>query len=101
MLDRFQHSEDTSLGLTQRPETRCYVYIVRCRDGTFYTGWTNDLEKRMKAHNQGGGGRYTRARFPVELVYCEEYASKNEAMSRERAIKKMTRATKQRLIEKM
>ena len=101
MHDRFQHSADTSLGLTQRLETGCYVYIVRCRDGTFYTGWTNDLEKRIKVHNQGGGGRYTRARFPVELVYREECASKNEAMSRERAIKKMTRATKQRLIEKM
>ncbi|MDR2178681.1 MAG: GIY-YIG nuclease family protein [Synergistaceae bacterium] len=76
----------------------CYVYIVRCRDDTFYTGWTKDLENRMKVHNEGKGSRYTRARLPVKLVHCEEFASQNEAMSRERAIKKMTRAAKQRLI---
>jgi putative endonuclease len=76
-----------------------YVYIVRCRDGTFYTGWTNDLEKRLNAHNEGRGGRYTRARRPVALVYSEVLPSKNEAMSREWAIKKMTRAAKQRLAD--
>jgi putative endonuclease len=99
MLDRSQHSSNASLELTQRPGARCCVYIVRCRDDTFYTGWTNDLEKRMKVHNEGRGARYTRARCPVELVYCEEFASKNEAMSRERSLKKMTRAAKRRLIE--
>ena len=80
---------------------RCYVYVVRCRDDTFYTGWTNDLEKRMKVHNEGRGSRYTRARLPVELVYCEAFSSKNEALSRERAIKKMNRTAKRRLIEKI
>ena len=76
-----------------------YVYILRCGDGTFYTGWTNDLEKRTAAHNDGRGSRYTRARRPVELIYSERVSSKNEAMKREREIKKMRRATKKSLIE--
>ena len=75
-----------------------FTYIVRCGDGTLYTGWTDDLKKRLDAHNKGVGSRYTRARLPVELVHSEEFASKSEAMRRERAIKKMTRAAKQRLI---
>jgi putative endonuclease len=76
----------------------CYVYIVRCDDGTFYTGWTDDLERRTKAHNAGNGGRYTRARRPVTLVYSEEFTSKSDAMKRERAIKKMPRAAKSLLV---
>jgi putative endonuclease len=84
---------------TNDSETFCYAYIVRCRDGTLYTGWTDNLEKRMKAHNEGKGGRYTQARRPVVLAYYEEFASKKEAMSREWAIKKKTRAAKQRLID--
>jgi putative endonuclease len=75
-----------------------YTYIAECRDGTLYTGWTDDIGKRIKAHNEGRGGRYTRSRRPVTVVYSEESASKREAMSRERAIKKMTRAAKQFLI---
>ena len=75
-----------------------YVYILRCGDGTFYTGWTNDLEKRTVAHNEGRGGRYTRGRGPVEMVYSEKASSKNEALRREREIKKMTRAAKKNLI---
>ena len=77
-----------------------YTYIVRCADGTLYTGWTNDLEKRMLAHNSGAGARYTRSRRPVELVYYEEYETKEEAMSREWHIKHLTRAQKTELIEK-
>ena len=77
-----------------------YVYVLRCGDGTFYTGWTNDLEKRTAAHNDGRGGRYTRARRPVELIYSERASSKNEALKREREIKKMKRAAKQNLIER-
>ncbi|MEZ3486537.1 MAG: GIY-YIG nuclease family protein [Lachnospiraceae bacterium] len=77
-----------------------YTYILRCRDGTLYTGWTNDIEKRMKAHNEGKGAKYTRARRPVKLVYCEEFETKAEAMKRECAIKRMRREAKERLIMK-
>ena len=76
-----------------------YTYILRCADGTYYTGWTNDLEKRLAAHNAGTGGKYTRARRPVELVYHEEFATKEEAMSREWHIKRLSREEKLRLIE--
>ena len=75
-----------------------YTYIVRCADGTLYTGWTNDLEKRMSAHNSGEGAKYTRARRPVTLVYYECFETKEEAMSREWHIKKLTRAQKLTLV---
>ncbi len=76
-----------------------YVYILKCADGTLYTGWTNDLEKRLKAHNDGTGSKYTRARLPVTLVYFEEYEDKREAMSREWHIKSLTREQKLKLID--
>ena len=60
-----------------------YVYILRCADGSLYTGWTNDLEKRVKTHSAGKGAKYTKNRLPVELVYYEEYEEKGEALSRE------------------
>lgn len=75
-----------------------FVYIVECRDGTFYTGWTNDLEKRLAAHNDGSGAKYTRGRGPVKLVYSEECASKGAALSRELAIKRLDRGGKLQLI---
>ena len=75
-----------------------YTYILRCADGTLYTGWTNDLEKRLLAHNGGDGAKYTRSRLPVELVYYERYGTKEEAMSREWHIKRMTRPQKMKLI---
>lgn len=75
-----------------------YTYIVRCSDGSLYTGWTNDLEKRIKAHNEGKGAKYTKSRRPVELVYYEAFEKKEEAMSREWAIKQMTREQKIRMI---
>ena len=75
-----------------------YTYILSCADGTLYTGWTNDLERRLAAHNAGKGSKYTRSRLPVTLVYCEEHETKEEAMSREYAIKRMTRTQKQKLI---
>ena len=75
-----------------------YTYIVRCGDGTLYTGWTNNLEKRMEVHNSGNGAKYTRTRLPVELVYYEKFQTKEEAMSREWHIKKMSREQKMRLI---
>ena len=75
-----------------------YTYIVKCADGTLYTGWTNDLEKRMKAHNSGKGAKYTKARRPVELAYYEEFETKEQAMKREYAIKQLGRKEKQKLI---
>ena len=77
-----------------------YTYIVQCADGTLYTGWTNCLEKRLKAHNSGkNGAKYTKTKRPVTLVYYEGYATKEEAMSREYAIKQLTRAKKFALME--
>ncbi|MBQ7371352.1 MAG: GIY-YIG nuclease family protein [Blautia sp.] len=77
-----------------------YTYIVRCADGTLYTGWTNCLEKRLKAHNSGkDGAKYTRHKRPVTLVYYEAYATKEDAMSREYQIKQLTRREKLKLIE--
>ena len=76
-----------------------YVYMLRCRDGSLYTGWTNDLEKRLKAHNSGVASKYTRARLPAELVYSEEWDSKEAAMSREWHIKRLTREEKLKLID--
>ena len=76
-----------------------YVYMLRCRDDSLYTGWTNNLEKRLKAHNSGKGGKYTASRRPVELVYFETFPTKQEAMSREYAIKQLPRKEQERLIE--
>ncbi len=75
-----------------------YAYIVKCSDGTYYTGYTNDLEKRLLTHNAGKGAKYTRNRLPVEMVYFEEYEDKSEAMKREYAIKRLTRKQKEKLI---
>lgn len=75
-----------------------FSYILLCSDGTFYCGWTNNLEKRLKAHNSGTGSRYTRARRPVELVYYEEFPTKEEAMSREWHLKRLSRNEKLALI---
>ena len=75
-----------------------YTYIVKCSDGTFYTGWTNDLTRRMEAHNQGRGAKYTKARRPVTLIYYETFEKKEEAMKREYAIKRLSRKEKEELI---
>jgi len=75
-----------------------YVYILKCNDGSLYTGYTNNLEKRLKVHNEGKGAKYTKARLPVELVYSEKYETKSEAMRREIEIKKMKKSEK---IEKL
>lgn len=77
---------------------KCYIYIVQCQDGSYYTGWTNQLEKRIKAHNNGKGAKYTKARKPVKLIYYETYSNKREAMKREYEIKKLTRKQKEKLI---
>ncbi|MEA3346397.1 MAG: GIY-YIG nuclease family protein [Chloroflexota bacterium] len=75
------------------------TYILRCSDGTLYTGWTTDLERRVAEHNAGRGARYTRGRRPVRLVYREEHPTSTEAQRRERAIKKLSRREKLALIE--
>lgn len=75
-----------------------YTYVVECADGTLYTGWTNHLKERIRAHNEGNGAKYTKSRRPVRLVYFETFPTKEEAMSREWHIKHLTRKEKQRLI---
>lgn len=80
-------------------EKRAFVYMLSCADGTLYTGWTPDIERRLKQHNAGKASKYTRSRLPVELVYLEECADRGAALSRECAIKKLTRAQKMRLAE--
>lgn len=74
-----------------------YAYLLRCRDGSFYAGWTNDLEKRLKTHQAGKGGKYTRARLPVELYYYECFATRSEAMRREAQFKQMSHREKAEL----
>lgn len=75
-----------------------YVYMLRCGDGSLYTGWTVDLEKRLKQHSAGKGGSYTRSHLPVELVYHESFEERRQAMSREAEIKKLSRRDKLALI---
>lgn len=75
-----------------------YVYIVKCKDDTLYTGYTNDIDKRIETHNQGLGAKYTRGRIPVELVYCEKHPSKNDALKREYYIKSLAKSKKLSLI---
>ena len=77
-----------------------FVYMLRCRDGSLYTGWTNNLEKRIKSHQNGKGAKYTKARRPVCLVYSESFATKEEAMRREWELKHMTKAAKEALVRK-
>ena len=76
-----------------------YTYILRCADGSLYTGWTKDLDRRLKAHNAGKGAKYTRSRRPVELVYFEAHETEQAAMSREWHIKRLTREEKLRLTD--
>jgi putative endonuclease len=76
-----------------------FVYIVRCADGTLYTGWTTDVARRVAQHNAGRGARYTRVHRPVTLVYREEMPDRSAAMRRELAIKKLDRERKERLVE--
>ena len=76
-----------------------YTYIVRCNDDTLYTGWTTDLEHRIRMHNEKKGAKYTKSRTPVSLVYFETFETKAEALKRECAIKKLSRAQKLQLID--
>lgn len=83
-------------GLAQQQNN--YVYIVKCHDGTFYTGWTNHLDKRIQAHNLGKGAKYTKSRRPVQLIYYEVFDNKIDAMKREYAIKQLSRQEKEKLV---
>ena len=76
-----------------------HTYMVKCGDGTLYTGYTTDVLRRTKMHNQGKGAKYTRSRLPVELVYYEVHESKTDAMKREYDLKQLTRVEKLKLIE--
>jgi putative endonuclease len=75
-----------------------FVYFLKCRDGSFYCGYTNDLDKRVEVHNHGKGAKYTMKRRPVSLIYSEEFATKSEAMKREYALKQLSRREKEELI---
>ena len=75
-----------------------YTYILKCKDNTYYTGYTTDVDKRVKAHNEGKGAKYTRGRGPVELVYYEEHMEKQAAMRREWEIKQLSRNEKEKII---
>jgi putative endonuclease len=76
----------------------CYCYILECADGTYYTGWTTDPQRRVLQHNKGTGARYTRVRIPVKLVYIEPQPDRSAAMKREKAIKTLSRKQKSKLI---
>jgi putative endonuclease len=78
-----------------------YVYIVKCEDGTYYTGYTNDLKRRIKQHNAGEGAKYTKGRRPVELVHSEQFETKSEAMKREYKIKQLKRQSKIEIINQV
>lgn len=84
--------------MSSQNEKTNYTYILKCADGTFYCGWTNNLEKRLAAHNAGTASKYTAPRRPVELIYTERFATKQEAMRREYRIKQLTRQQKIELI---
>ena len=77
-----------------------YLYILRCKDGSLYTGITTDMEKRLEAHRSGKGAKYTRGRAPLELVYTEECGEHSTALRRELEIKTLSREEKLKLIEK-
>ena len=77
---------------------KAYMYVVECRDGSYYTGYTTDVKKRIAVHNSGKGAKYTRARLPVKLIYAQGFDSKEEAMSAEVLLKRKKRAQKERFL---
>jgi len=76
-----------------------YMYMLECCDGSFYTGSTRNIEKRLRDHQRGKGARYTRSRLPVRLIYCEEYERVKDAYRREKQVQSWTRSKKKALIE--
>ncbi len=91
-MDSSSHGDADSTGAH-------YVYVVECSDGTYYTGYTTDVERRVAEHNDGTAAKYTRGRRPVELRHVECHASRSEAMQREYAIKQLRRAAKEELVQ--
>jgi len=75
-----------------------FVYMIQCKDGTLYTGWTTDVAARINAHNEGTGAKYTKGRGPVSLLYTESFDNKPDALRREMAIKKLSRVEKLKLV---
>jgi putative endonuclease len=75
-----------------------FVYIIKCKDNTLYTGWTTDVAARVNAHNEGAGAKYTKGRGPVTLIHTEAFESKSDALRREMAIKKLSREGKLKLV---
>lgn len=100
-MEKVDKSVDKSHNSGENTGKHNYTYIVKCSDGSLYTGWTNDLEQRIRTHNEGRGAKYTRTRRPVSLVHYETFETKEEAMRREYEIKHMTRKQKLELIEKI
>ena len=82
----------------KQPDQKWFLYILRCRNGTFYTGVTKDLKRRLKMHNDGKASRYTRARRPVKLIYHENCASRAQALVRECKVKALSRKEKEQLV---
>ena len=76
-----------------------WVYVLECADGTYYTGYTTDIERRVSEHDDGDGAKYTRGRTPVELIYSERHESQSKAMAREYEIKQLRRVEKERLVK--
>ena len=97
-MDDHKRSESVWRSIPCPGEKGNYTYILCCADGTFYTGWTNDLEHRLSAHNRGLGGKYTKVRCPVSLIYYESLDTKQSAMSREWHIKRLSRKQKEELV---
>ena len=77
-----------------------FFYVLECQDGTYYAGYTNDLERRLRVHNEGKGAKYTRGRLPVRYIYCETYQTKREAMQAEYQFKTLNRLQKEQYIRK-
>lgn len=98
-LEQYTDTESESVDMESPEVSRNYTYIIECRDGRLYTGWTTCIEKRLRAHNNGTGARFTRGRGPVELRYLELSETRSDAMKREAAIKKMSHAQKEQLIQ--
>ncbi|MFX0208021.1 MAG: GIY-YIG nuclease family protein [Candidatus Hodarchaeota archaeon] len=84
--------------MPRRSQKQYFTYILQCRDGSYYTGHTTNIERRMQEHNSGIGGRYTRSRLPVKLVLTERHQTRKEAIKRELEIKKLSRRDKRKLI---
>jgi putative endonuclease len=91
-------SDTTASGTTGDDAGDHFVYVLRCADDTLYTGYTTDVRRRVREHDAGEGAKYTRGRTPVELVHVEAFDSRSAAMSREYAIKQLSRAEKERLV---